>query len=137
MNRIINHISGHFMLIGVDGSGMTSLTKFSASICRHKLFRIDKTESYDLNSFNEDLKKMHDHSGPKGGTSCFYITEDDIKDEQFLDVINTFIAIGEIPGLFSEEEKEAIIPQTKNIYMKEVGFKGEDPSPETLWNFFL
>ena len=36
--RTINAAAGSAMLVGVGGSGKTSLTRLSASICRHKMF---------------------------------------------------------------------------------------------------
>jgi dynein heavy chain, axonemal len=36
--RTINAPAGSAMLVGVGGSGKTSLTRLSASICRHMFF---------------------------------------------------------------------------------------------------
>lgn len=47
------------------------------------------------------------------------------------------LATGEIPGLLGKEDKDLIPVQCKNIYMKEVGVKGEDPPPSVLWSYFL
>ena len=40
LTRTINASAGSAMLVGVGGSGKTSLTKLSAHICRHDFFQI-------------------------------------------------------------------------------------------------
>ena len=43
LTRTINADSGSAMLVGVGGSGKTSLTRLAASICRHFMFQIALT----------------------------------------------------------------------------------------------
>lgn len=47
------------------------------------------------------------------------------------------LATGEIPGLFVKEDRDLIPLQQKTVYMKEAGTKGEDPSTNFLWNYFI
>ena len=135
--RTINAAAGSAMLVGVGGSGKTSLTRLSASICRHKMFQIALTKSYNLNSLFEDVKQLYEHAGPVGGSACFLMTDAEVKSEAFLEAINSMLATGEIPGLLGKEDKDVIPIQCKNVYMKEVGQKGEDPPPSVLWQYFL
>jgi len=65
------------------------------------------------------------------------MTDAEVKSESFLEAINSMLATGEIPGLLGKEDKDLIPVQCKNIYMKEVGQKGEDPPPSVLWQYFL
>mmetsp|Transcript_44445 Transcript_44445/g.32532 ORF Transcript_44445/g.32532 Transcript_44445/m.32532 type:complete len:124 (-) Transcript_44445:134-505(-) len=65
------------------------------------------------------------------------MTDSEIKSEDFLESINSMLATGEIAGLIPKDEREVISLETKGVYMREVGQKGEDPSPAELWVFFL
>merc|ERR1740117_2275401 len=47
------------------------------------------------------------------------------------------LATGEIPGLFLKEDRDLIPLQMKTVYMKEAGSKGEDPSTNFLWAYFI
>ena len=47
------------------------------------------------------------------------------------------LATGEIAGLIPKDERDVIALETKNVYMKEAGVKGEDPSPLELWIYFI
>jgi len=125
------------MLVGVGGSGKTSLTRLAAHTCRHEFFQIALTKSYNLSSMFDDIKGLYDISGPKGGSVCFLMTDAEVKSESFLEAINSMLATGEIPGLLGKEDKDLIPVQCKGIYMKEVGQKGEDPPPSVLWSYFL
>ena len=135
--RTINAAAGSAMLVGVGGSGKTSLTRLSASICRHFMFQIALTKSYGLPSLFDDIKALYEKAGPQGGSVCFLMTDAEVKSEAFLEAINSMLATGEIPGLLGKEDKDLIPVQCKTIYMKEVGQKGEDPPPAVLWNYFL
>lgn len=137
LTRTINADAGSAMLVGVGGSGKTSLTRLAASICRHAMFQISLTKSYGLPALFDDIKLLYEKAGPQGGSVAFLMTDAEVKSEAFLEAINSMLATGEIPGLFGKDEKELIPVQCKNIYMKEVGVKGEDPAPATLWKFFL
>lgn len=65
------------------------------------------------------------------------MTDAEIKYETFLEAVNSMLATGEIPGLFVKEDRDLIPLLQKNVYIKEAGTKGEDPSILTLWNYFI
>lgn len=65
------------------------------------------------------------------------MTDSEIKNESFLEAINSMLATGEIPGLHNKEDRDIIPYQTKPVYMKEAGVKGYEPSVGELWNFFI
>ncbi len=77
--RTINAPAGSAMLVGVGGSGKTSLTRLSASICRHFFFQIALTKSYGLTSLFDDVKLLYEQAGPKGGSVCFLMTDAEVK----------------------------------------------------------
>ena len=137
LTRTINASAGSAMLVGVGGSGKTSLTRLASSICRHYMFQISLTKSYGLMSLFDDVKLLYEKAGPQGGSVCFLMTDAEVKSEAFLEAINSMLATGEIPGLLGKEDKDLIPVQCKTIYMKEVGQKGEDPPPSVLWQYFL
>jgi len=121
LTRTVNAPAGSAMLVGVGGSGKTSLTKLAASICRHNFFQISLNKSYNLPSLFEDVKGLYNLAGPMGKSVCFLMTDAEVKAESFLEAINSMLATGEIPGLHGKEDKDLIPVQCKNLYLKEVG----------------
>jgi len=67
----------------------------------------------------------------------FIMTDSDIKTESFLESINSMLATGEIPGLIPKDERDIVALECKNIFMKEVGVKGQDPGPRELFTYFI
>ena len=47
------------------------------------------------------------------------------------------LATGEIPGLIAKEDKDVISLECKNVWVKEAGAKGQEPSILALWIFFI
>lgn len=90
-----------------------------------------------MSSLFDDVRVLYEKAGPQGGSVCFLLTDAEVKQESFLEAINSMLATGEIPGLLGKEDKDLIPVQCKPVYMKEVGQKGEDPPPSVLWSFFL
>lgn len=85
----------------------------------------------------DDIRNLYREAGPAGKNVTFIMTDAEIKSEDFLESINSMLATGEIAGLIPKEEKDVYALETKNVYMKEVGTKGEDPSTLELWIYFI
>jgi dynein heavy chain len=47
-------------------------------------------------------------AGPQGKTVTFILTDAEIKFETFLEMINSMLATGEIPGLHTKEDRDLI-----------------------------
>jgi len=137
ITRIINSPRGNCLLVGVGGSGKQSLTKLASFICKQLFFQISLTKSYGENNLKDDIRNLYREAGPLGKNVTFILTDSEIKTEDFLESINSMLATGEIAGLIPKEEKEVFALETKNVYMKEAGTKGEDPSTLELWVYFI
>jgi dynein heavy chain len=85
----------------------------------------------------EDIKNLYREAGPAGKQVSFIMTDAEIKSEDFLESINSMLSTGEIAGLIPKDERDVFALETKNVYMKEVGVKGEDPSTLELWIYFI
>ena len=137
ISRIINSPGGNILLVGVGGSGKQSLTKLASFICKHVFFQISLTKTYNDNNLKDDIRNLYNEAGPMGRQVAFIMTDSEIKSETFLEAINSMLATGEIPGLIPKEEKDVKAVECKNVYMKEAGTKGYEPSMLELWNFFI
>lgn len=137
ITRIIGTPSGNILLVGVGGSGKQSLTKLSSFICKQIFFQISLTKTYNDNNLKDDVKNLYTEAGPKGNSVTFILTDSEIKTETFLEAINSMLATGEIPGLIPKDEKDVICLECKNVYIKDTGIKGADPTIPELWVFFI
>ena len=103
--RAIRNPGGNIMLVGVGGSGKQSLTKLASFICSYKTFQIAVTRSYNLTNFIEDLKVLFRNCGVSGHKTTFLFTDQDIKEESFLEYVNNVLASGLASQIFTKDEQ--------------------------------
>jgi dynein heavy chain, axonemal len=135
LNRLMEMPRGSGLLVGVGGSGKQSLTRLSSYISRAMQFQITLTKQYNKNSFLDDMKTLFKSAGHQCRPTTFLFTESEIKDEVFLEYINSVLLTGDIPGLFAKDEVMAITADLRNKFIKER--PGIDDSQDNLKQFFI
>ncbi|KAB0798200.1 hypothetical protein PPYR_09193 [Photinus pyralis] len=135
VSRIIRTARGNALLVGVGGSGKQSLTKLASFIAGYSNFQIQLTRSYNLNNLMEDMKYLYKVSGFEGRGIAFIFTDNDIKEETFLESLNNILSSGEIANLFPKDELDEITTELVNV-MKRVAPK-KVPTNDVLYEFFI
>ena len=105
--RILKQDNSHAMLVGVGGSGRKSLAQLAAYIAEQELFIPQMDSRYGHEEWQEDLKKILKTAG-RLKPVVFYFTEANIKDEGFIEDINSLLNNGKVPNLFNAEDKGEI-----------------------------
>ena len=135
INRLMEMPRGSGLLVGVGGSGKQSLTRLSSFISNAKCSQITLTKQYNKNTFQEDLKLLYINAGHKRLPTTFLFTESEIKDEVFLEYLNSILLTGEIPGLFAKDEIMAITSDLRNFFIKER--PGVEDTQDNLKQYFI
>ncbi|UJR10563.1 hypothetical protein I4U23_014763 [Adineta vaga] len=122
-DRVLTTPGGSLLLAGRSGVGRRTAVGIVASMNNMKLFSPKVSRAYGIKQFKNDLKIILQSAGVEG-EQCVLLVEDyQFIEPTFVELINSLLSAGEVPGLYSPDELEAILSPLREESSQE-SFRG-------------
>ncbi|KFG51661.1 putative dynein heavy chain [Toxoplasma gondii p89] len=107
--RILQQPKGNGLLVGFGGSGRKSLTRLATFLVGFEIATVDVTRSYGVSDWREDVKAILVKAGGHRRHLTFLLSDSQLTNDAFLDDVANLLNTGEIPNIFSTEDKIGIL----------------------------
>lgn len=131
--RVISQPRGNMLLVGIGGSGRTCLTKLSAYVCDFYVYQIEVTKKYKTSEFREDLKVLYGMVGVENKPTVFIFNDTQVAEENFMEILNNMLSVGEVSNLYKSEEFEEIKTSLEKAATKAKIVQ----TTESMYTFFM
>ncbi|XP_029676723.1 dynein heavy chain 7, axonemal-like [Formica exsecta] len=112
ISRVLSTPGGNILAISTVGSGRKSTTALTAFMQQQSLFETTTESYYDPNAWRDNLRKVLRECGALRKDVTYFMNERQMKDA-FLNDISCLLSTGELPDLFSAEDRQRIIETTR------------------------
>lgn len=135
VERILSEPGGSLLLVGSSGVGRRSATTLISYMLGYTLFSPSVTRHYDTGSFRTDLKSILVKAGVDGQHYVLYLEDHHFTQDAILEITNSLLSSGEVPGLYTHEEIEPLISPLKEKMLDSIGASGAEH--KSVYDFFV
>lgn len=130
LDRLLAQPGGAALLVGVPGVGRRSALTVAAHAQNMRLVSLNISKSYSVKHFKNDLKQLMQVAGVEGDHVILFMEDHQFIQPEFIEIVNSLLSSGEVPGLYAPEELEPLLSPLKDKVSEE-GFFG------TPFQFFV
>ncbi|KAG1684369.1 Cytoplasmic dynein 2 heavy chain 1 [Nymphon striatum] len=129
MDHVLSQPGGSALLAGQSGVGHQLTTCIVAHMLHMVYFTPKVTRGYSVKNFKNDLKIAFQLAGIEGEQVVLVIEDHHIIDHQVLELVNSVLSSGEVPGLYTTEELDPLLSPLRDQASQD-GFRG------TIFSYF-
>ena len=123
LDRTLTQSGGSLLLAGRVGAGRRALVTLVAYLLKMDLITPKITRNYSTKHFKQDLKTVVENTGRDGKPTVLLLEDHHMLEDAFYELVNALLSTGEIPGLFKNEEMDAMLNPLKESAGQE-GWRG-------------
>ncbi|KAM9801492.1 cytoplasmic dynein 2 heavy chain 1 [Neosynchiropus ocellatus] len=129
IDRVLSRPGGSLLLAGRSGVGRHTATCLVSHMHGYSLFTPKISRGYSLKHFSNDLKTVMQMTGIDGQQVVLLLEDYQFIHNAFLEMVNSLLSSGEVPGLYTPEELDPLLTPLKDAASQD-GFTGP------LYNYF-
>jgi len=113
VDRVLSTPGGHLLLAGRSGVGRRSAATLVAYMLGLQMVTPSVTRDFGVAALKVELKVAIQQAGIAGEPTLLYLEDHQMASDAILEVINSLLSSGEVPGLFTHEELEPMLAPLK------------------------
>ncbi|KFP28061.1 Cytoplasmic dynein 2 heavy chain 1, partial [Colius striatus] len=129
VDRVLSFPGGSLLLAGRSGVGRRTITSLVSHMHGAVLITPKISRGYELKQFKNDLKHVMELAGIEAQQVVLLLEDYQFIHSTFLEMINSLLSSGEVPGLYKIEELEPLLTPLKDQASQD-GFTGP------IFNYF-
>ncbi|XP_006741363.1 cytoplasmic dynein 2 heavy chain 1, partial [Leptonychotes weddellii] len=114
IDRVLSFPGGSLLLAGRSGVGRRTITSLVSHMHGAVLFSPKISRGYELKQFKNDLKHVLHLAGIEAQQVVLLLEDYQFVHPAFLEMINSLLSSGEVPGLYTLEELEPLLLPLKD-----------------------
>ncbi|XP_069942834.1 cytoplasmic dynein 2 heavy chain 1 isoform X1 [Cherax quadricarinatus] len=123
VDRILTSPGGSFLMAGRSGVGRRTAVFVIANFHNIRVVSPAMSLGYDIKNFKNDLKQVMQSAGVDGEQVLLLLEDHHLVTSDFLEIINSLLMAGEVPGLYTPEELDPLLMPLRDQAAHE-GFRG-------------
>ncbi|XP_054724974.1 LOW QUALITY PROTEIN: cytoplasmic dynein 2 heavy chain 1-like [Uloborus diversus] len=123
VDRVLSQMGGSLLLVGRSGCGRRLAATVVAHAHQLHVLTPKINVGYAYKQFCNDLKTAMQMSGIEGRDVLFLLEDHQILEDRFLEMVDSLLSSGEVPGLYTPQELEPLVAPLKDAAAQE-GFRG-------------
>lgn len=137
INRVLKQPQSNAVLIGVGGSGRQSLTRLAAHISNYSFHVIEMTNSYSFTEWRNDIKAVLKKFTMEVNPGVLFLYGSQLRDPRCFEDINNVLNLGEVPNIFTADEKTEVLENMKNLESQLDKSLHTEGGAQELFNLFI
>ena len=113
IDRVLSQPGGHLLLAGRSGVGRRSATTLVAYMLGAHLVTPSVTRNFGVEALKNELKQAIQTAGIEAEATVLYLEDHQLCSDAILEVVNSLLSSGEVPGLYTHEELEPLLGPLK------------------------
>uniref|UniRef100_A0A3P9QAB0 Cytoplasmic dynein 2 heavy chain 1 n=1 Tax=Poecilia reticulata TaxID=8081 RepID=A0A3P9QAB0_POERE len=114
VDRVLSRPGGSLLLAGRSGVGRHTATCLVSHMLGYTMFTPKISRGYTLKNFSNDLKMVMQMAGLDGQQVVLLLEDYQFVHPAFLEMVNSLLSSGEVPGLYTPEELEPLLSSLKD-----------------------